>query len=106
MQKHLKKKVFLNNVGLLFNGIDKVLHSFESRLFPIKNLCKFPTSQSAAEPKMESTRTKYKKPKLRLQQECMNKIIADEKDINNEMFLNYFNPQNPLFLVKDLISAI
>ena len=54
---------------------------------------------------MEATRTKYKKPKLRLQQECMNKIIADEKDINNEIFLNYFNPQNPLFLVKDLISA-
>ena len=54
---------------------------------------------------MEATQTKYKKPKLRLQLECMNKIIADEKDINNEIFLNYFNPQDPLFLVKDFISA-
>ena len=36
----------------------------------------------------------------------MNDIIADEKDINNEIFLNYFKYQNPLFLVKDLISAM
>ena len=35
----------------------------------------------------------------------MNEIIADEKDINNEIFLNYFKYQNPLLLVKDLISA-
>ena len=35
----------------------------------------------------------------------MNEIIADEKDINNEMFLNYFTYQNPLFLVNDLISV-
>ena len=35
----------------------------------------------------------------------MNTIIADEKDINNEILINHFNYQNPLFLVKDLISA-
>ena len=31
--------------------------------------------------------------------------MADEKDINNETFSNYFRYQNPSSLVKDLISA-
>ena len=35
----------------------------------------------------------------------MNTSIADEKDISNEILINYFNYQNPLFLIKDLISA-
>ena len=35
----------------------------------------------------------------------MNKIIAYEEDINNEIFINYFNYQNPLRLVKDLSST-
>ena len=35
----------------------------------------------------------------------MNKVTADKKDINNEIFINYFNYQGTLFLAKDLISA-
>ena len=35
----------------------------------------------------------------------MNEIIADEKHINNEIFLHYFKYQNLPFLVKDLIRA-
>ena len=35
----------------------------------------------------------------------MNEIIADEKNINNEIFLDYFKYQNPQFYVKDIISA-
>ena len=35
----------------------------------------------------------------------MNEIIADEKDINDEIFWNYFKYQNPSFLAKDLIRA-
>ena len=35
----------------------------------------------------------------------MNEIIADEKDINNEILENYLNYQNPSFLVKDLIGS-
>ena len=34
----------------------------------------------------------------------MNEFIIDEKDINNEIFLNYFKYQNSLFLVKNLTS--
>ena len=35
----------------------------------------------------------------------MNKVTADKKDINNQIFINYFNYQHTLFLVNDLISA-
>ena len=35
----------------------------------------------------------------------MNEIIADKKDINDQIFRKYFKYQNPLFLVKDLIRA-
>ena len=35
----------------------------------------------------------------------MNEIIAEEKDINYEIFWNYFKYQNPSFLAKDLIRA-
>ena len=36
----------------------------------------------------------------------MNEIIANEKDINDEIFWNYFKYQNPSFLEKDLIKAM
>ena len=35
----------------------------------------------------------------------MNEIIAEEEDINNEIFLYFFKYQNPSFLVEDLINA-
>ena len=40
-----------------------------------------------------------------MQQEFIKEIVANKKYINNETFLDYFKYQNPLFLVKDLISA-
>ena len=35
----------------------------------------------------------------------MNQIITGEKDINNEIFLNYSKYQSLLFLVKDLTQT-
>ena len=35
----------------------------------------------------------------------MNKIIANEIDVNDEMFQKYFKYQNPSFLAKALIGA-
>ena len=40
-----------------------------------------------------------------MEQEFINKIITDEKGINNEIFLDYFKYQNPSLLVKELIST-
>ena len=41
--KTLEKKSFFNNLELLFSARGKVLNSFKSRLFPIKNLDKIST---------------------------------------------------------------
>ena len=49
--------------------------------------------------------TKHNKSKLKLQQEFMNEIIADEKHINDQIFWNCFNYQNPLFLTDSFIRA-
>ena len=35
----------------------------------------------------------------------MNEITADEKDINDQIFWDYWKDRNPLFLAKDLIRA-
>ena len=35
----------------------------------------------------------------------MNEIMADEKEISNEIFWNYFKYQNQSFLAEDLIRA-
>ena len=36
----------------------------------------------------------------------MNEIIANEKDINDGIFWDYFKYQNPSFLAKDLIRSM
>ena len=56
-------------------------------------------------PELSKEPAKQKKSKLKLQQRFMNEVIADEKDVNDEIFWNYFKYQNPLLLAKDLIRA-
>ena len=101
--KQLKKSSFQNNLGLFSSAREKVLNNFKSRLFPIKKLHKIrarePTPELATEP------TKQKKSKLKSQQRFMNEILTDEKDINHEIFWNYFKYQNPSSLAKFLIRA-
>ena len=45
----MKKKSFLNNLGLLFSAREKVLNSFKSRFFSIKNLDKSTTRELTPE---------------------------------------------------------
>ena len=77
-------------------------------MFPIENVDEISTCEPAtkpdAEPTTETTPTKYKKSKLKLEQKFNNEIIADEKGINNEICLDCFKYQNPSFLIKDLIN--
>ena len=79
---------------------EKVLNNFKRRLFSIKKSDTFSTPglvpESAREP------TKHTTYKLKQQQNVTNEIIADEKDINYEIFWNFFKYQNPSFLAKDL----
>ena len=54
----------------------------------MNNLDKIPTREPTCEPTPElaAEPTEHKKSKLKLQQEFMNEIIANEKDINDEIF--------------------
>ena len=72
-----------------------------------QKLDKIPTCEPTLEPTPELATgpTKQKKSKLKLRQEFINEIISDEKEINGEIFCNYFKCQNPSFLAKDLIRA-
>ena len=40
-----------------------------------------------------------------MQQEFINEVIEDRKDVNDEVFQNYFKYQNSSFLAKELIRA-
>ena len=54
-------------------------------------LYKIPSRESTREPATELT--KHKKSKSKLQQEFINEIITDKKDMNDEIFWNYFKYQ-------------
>ena len=41
-----------------------------------------------------------------MQQDFLNKITTDEKDINDEIFWNYFKYQNSSLLANNLITAM
>ena len=82
-----------NIVLLSFSVREKVLNNIKSRLFPIKNLDKIPTRDPAPELAIEPT--KHRNSKLKLQQEFINEVIAGEKDMNDEIFWNYFRYENP-----------
>ena len=68
------KRVFLNNLGLLFSAREKALDNFKSRLSPIKNLYKIITREPTHEPTPElaTELNKHKKFTSKLQQEFMN----------------------------------
>ena len=64
-----------------------------------------PETEPTPKPATEATPTKHNKSKFKLQQEFMNEIIADEKDVNSKIFLNYLKYQNPSCLVNILTYA-
>ena len=98
----------MNNLGLLLSARDKVLNSFKSRLFLLKKLDKIatrepakeqevakePAKEPATEPKV-ATKAKNKKTKrkissLKLSEGFLNKIKNEEKNINEQIFKDYF----------------
>ena len=81
-----KNIFFLKNARLLFSASEKILNNFKSKIFPKKNL--------ELEPESDLDLTK----KFKLT-DFWKKIICSESDINTEIFSEYFNYQNPSFLL-------
>ena len=83
----LKNQINLKKVGkefLFFRATGKIIINFKSRLFPITNLDKISTLEPTI--KLATKPTKRRKSKLKLQQEFMNEVIANKKDISHEIF--------------------
>ena len=77
------------------------LNTFKSRTFAIENLHQISAPELTLEAAPEST----KKSSVGWYKKCLNTIVNDEKDVNTEMFREYFKYQNPLFLKKYLYNA-
>ena len=73
---------------MLFSAREEVLNKFKTRLFAIKNLDKIWTREPTREPTPElvTEPIKHNKSKLKLQQEFIKEVIANEKYINDEYF--------------------
>ena len=82
----------------MFITREKVLNSFKRRLFPIESLDKFPTREPTPEAATETiAAAKATKPKakrkislLKLGEEFLDKIKSEEKNINKQIFKDYF----------------
>ena len=105
-QKNNRKKVFSNSLDYYLVNDKKLLITLKTDYFQ-KNLDKIPTHESICEATTElaTEPTKHKKCKLILQQKPLNEIIANEKDINDAIFCNYFKYQNLSSLAKKSIRA-
>ena len=107
--KTLDKKSFLHNFGLLFSTKEKVLNSFKSRLFPIKNVVKIPTRKPTPEPATEPevAREPTKATKAKIKRKISSLKLHEEllKNINKQIFKEYFGYESPSFLVKDLYES-
>ena len=92
----IKKKLFLGNIGRFFTVREIVVNNFKNRLFLIKNLKPKIEMGLESEPK-----PKYGKLSLKLW-EYLNEIVNEEKNINEEIFRNYCKYKSQSSLGKDL----
>ena len=100
-------KTLEKNLWFLFSAREKVLNSFKSILFPIKNLYKITTrvptpelateSEVATKPikatKATKEKTNRKISSLKLHEKFLNEIKNEEKNINDQIFNELFNDQ-------------
>ena len=112
--------MFLNNARLFLREREKIFNNFKSKIFPKKNLDKILTSEPTPDPtpnpsvfdaakptkaQAKKSKKKHKISPLNLCENFMNEIENDKKNINNEIFMEYFNHHNPSFLIEDLHKA-
>ena len=118
--KAVEKESFQNNIRLCHSTREKY-SNFRSKIFPIKNTTpeqppepapelaqeqgSEPAPVHTLEPAPKPVPTKHKTSKLKLHEKFKDEIISAKKDINDEIFWEYFNHQNSSYLLKDLLQA-
>ena len=104
MEINLKNKIkTLVNINKLFNGRNdpiKIVDGYASIILEAKRK----TAEEEPEPVPSKAKTKRKNSPLELREEFINKIENEEKNINEQIFKEYFYDHIPLFLAKELYS--
>ena len=103
------KRSFLNQARLFLNAREKV-RNFKSKLFPRKSQIKTSkhkpkpdaTLKLAPEPEPQPAKCICRICSSKLYKQFLNEIKNEEKNVNEQMFREYFQYHVPSFLVKDL----
>ena len=94
------EKVFLNNLGILFTAREIVLNSFKSNLFPTRNLDEILTQVPVTEPEVATKPTKVQN-----NNNFETKLKTKKKNINQQLFRDYFLYQTPSYLTRVLYDS-
>ena len=103
------KRSFLNQARLFLNAREKV-RNFKSKLFPRKYQIKTSkhkrkpdaTLKQVPEPEPQPAKCICRICSSKLYKQFLNEIKNEEKNVNEQMFREYFQYHVPSFLVKDL----
>ena len=88
------------NINKLFNGRNdaiKFVDNYSSMILEVKRK----VTQKEPESKPSKAKTKPKKSPLELHEQFLYEIKNDEKNINEQIFKEYFFNHNPLFQKKN-----
>ena len=93
------KNNILDNAKNFYQGRKNIIEGFKKEIFPLKHNDKFEEDQQT------SKKFNEKEPLKKPTKIDVNKFsIKREKDINKELFKNYFNFQRPTELLKTLYN--
>ena len=94
----VQKRSFLKNVGLPLGAREKILDSFNSKIFPTKNF---------EHPNKNYWLHLHKKEQAKISNFNLyaDLIVKDETNINTEIFIGYFGYKNPSFLLRYLYNS-
>ena len=99
-RKTSQKIYFLKNVKILLKARENVLNGFKSNIFLINQISDttpYPTPDSTPHTAPDTTSRHTRSETSRLNENFIDEIINDEKDINSDI-LRYFGRQNSPFL--------
>ena len=105
-RKSSEKIPFLKSVKILLKAREDVINSFKSYLFLIiSDTTPYATPDTTRYTTSDTTLRQTRSETSRLNKNLINEIKNDEKNINTEVYNEYFGYRNSSFLEEDLFKA-